>query len=157
MVLQEDGTKVGVFSVKEALELAGKEKKDLVEIAPNSDPPVCKIVDCGKYLFQKSKKEKAIRKSQKNLEVKDIRLRPKIAAHDLEIKINTVKHLLEKGHKVRITLMFRGRELAFSESGSKIFELIESNISSIGKFEYSPKQEGYYIKTVAVPTNNIRR
>ena len=67
MVLQEDGTKVGVFSVKEALELAGK-KKDLIEIAPNSDPPVCKIVDCGKYLFQKSKKEKAIRKSQKNLE-----------------------------------------------------------------------------------------
>ena len=115
---------------------------DLVEISPNSSPPVCKIMDFGKYKYEQQKKEAEARKKQKTIEVKEIKFRPNTDTHDYEIKMRSVKKFLENGDKVKVTLRFRGREMAHVELGQNLLERVVEDISELGKVDEIPKVEG---------------
>lgn len=128
-VIDEDGKQLGVLSKQEALAIAQERGLDLVEISPNADPPVCKVVDWGKYNYQRTKQQQKNRKTTKSLDMKQMRFGLKIGAHDLEVKMGKVKKFLEAGHKVKITLFFRGREQAHKEIG---FEKAQKVIEDFG-------------------------
>jgi len=128
-VIDDDGKQLGILSRTEALELARERELDLVEISPNADPPVCKIIDWGKFNYQRTKQQQKSRKASKVLELKQIRMGLKIGPHDLDIKLNHALKFLDAGHKVKITLMYRGREQAHREIG---FELAQRIIEILG-------------------------
>jgi translation initiation factor IF-3 len=128
-VIDEDGKQLGIISKQEALAIAKERELDLVEISPNADPPVCKIVDWGKYNYQRTKQLQKNRKAAKSLELKQIRFGLKISPHDLSIKMNHAAKFLESGHKVKVTLMYRGREQAHREIG---FQIAQRVIESFG-------------------------
>ena len=121
-LIGDDGEQLGIMSSKEALNLALSKNLDLVKISPNSNPPVCKIMDFGKYKYELAKKEKESKKKQKVVSVKEIRLRPMIDKHDLETKANMAKKFLESGDKLKVTIRFRGRELGHKEMGNQVIE-----------------------------------
>jgi len=135
-LIGDDGEQLGIMSSKEALNLALSKNLDLVKISPNSNPPVCKIMDFGKYKYELAKKEKESKKKQKVVSVKEIRLRPMIDKHDLETKANMAKKFLESGDKLKVTIRFRGRELGHKEMGNQVIEkfveLIKDNAAPIG-------------------------
>ena len=124
---------------------------DLVEISPNSSPPVCKIMDFGKYKYEQQKKEAEARKNQKTIEVKEIKFRPNTDTHDYEIKMRSVKKFLENGDKVKVTLRFRGREMAHVELGQNLLERVVEDISELGKVDEIPKVEGRQMVMVINP------
>ena len=124
---------------------------DLVEISPNSSPPVCKIMDFGKYKYEQQKKEAEARKKQKIIEVKEIKFRPNTDTHDYEIKMRSVKKFLENGDKVKVTLRFRGREMAHVELGQDLLERVVEDISELGKVDEIPKVEGRQMVMVINP------
>ena len=124
---------------------------DLVEISPNSSPPVCKIMDFGKYKYEQQKKEAEARKKQKIIEVKEIKFRPNTVTHDYEIKMRSVKKFLENGDKVKVTLRFRGREMAHVELGQNLLERVVEDISELGKVDEIPKVEGRQMVMVINP------
>lgn len=136
-----DGAQVGIMTVERALEMAAQVGLDLVEVAPNSTPPVCKIMDFGKYLYEVSKKEKLTKKKQHVIHVKEIRLRPKIEAHDYEFKRNHIRKFIEAGNRVKVTIMFRGREIMYQDSGAKIIERLASDLEEVAKLEREPQVE----------------
>ncbi|MDZ7271918.1 MAG: translation initiation factor IF-3 [candidate division KSB1 bacterium] len=146
-----DGAQVGIVTVDRALELAAQAGLDLVEVAPNSTPPVCKIMDFGKYLYEVSKKEKLTKKKQHVIHVKEIRLRPKIETHDYEFKRNHIRKFIEEGNRVKVTVMFRGREMAYQEFGTKIIERLTADLEDVAKLEREPQFENrtiiaYFVK-----------
>jgi translation initiation factor IF-3 len=141
-LIGRDGTQIGIVSIAEAMENAGKSDLDLVEIAPNAKPPVCKIMDFGKYAYDLSKKEKMIKKKQHTIVVKEIRMRPKTDVHDLEFKIKHARSFLEQKQKVKFTVQFRGRELAYKEFGEKLLDRVEEMLEDIAKVEGERKFEG---------------
>ncbi len=146
-----DGAQVGIVTVDRALEMAAQAGLDLVEVAPNSTPPVCKIMDFGKYLYEVSKKEKLTKKKQHVIHVKEIRLRPKIEAHDYEFKRNHIRKFVEAGNRVKVTIMFRGREIMYQDSGAKIIERLVSDLEDVAKLEREPQVENrtiiaYFVK-----------
>jgi len=149
--LIEEGRQLGILTLKEALAIAAKAGLDLVEIAPNAEPPVCRIMDYGKYRYQQSKKLQDARKSQTTIQIKEIRLRPKTEEHDLEVKIRHIKKFLQQNDKVKITMMFRGREIAYSDLGRKIMETIRDALGDVGAVEMQPKLEGRNMIMVVVP------
>jgi translation initiation factor IF-3 len=149
--LIEEGRQLGILTLKEALTIAAKAGLDLVEIAPNAEPPVCRIMDYGKYRYQQSKKLQDARKSQTTIQIKEIRLRPKTEEHDLEVKIRHIKKFLQQNDKVKITMMFRGREIAYSDLGRKIMETIRDALGDVGAVEMQPKLEGRNMIMVVVP------
>ena len=124
---------------------------DLVEIAPNSVPPVCKILDYGKFKFQSQKKAAEARKKQKTVEVKEIKVRPNIDTHDYEVKMKAIQRFFEEGDKVKVTLRFRGREMAHQEIGLKLLEKIRDEVAELSKVEAEPKLEGRQIVMVLAP------
>ncbi len=124
---------------------------DLVEIAPNSVPPVCKILDYGKFKFQSQKKAAEARKKQKTVEVKEVKVRPNIDTHDYEVKMKAIGRFFEDGDKVKVTLRFRGREMAHQEIGLKLLEKIRDEVAEISKVEAEPKLEGRQIVMVLAP------
>ncbi len=124
---------------------------DLVEIAPNSVPPVCKILDYGKFKFQSQKKAAEARKKQKTVEVKEIKVRPNIDTHDYEVKMKAINRFFEEGDKVKVTLRFRGREMAHQEIGLKLLERIRDEVAELSKVEAEPKLEGRQIVMVLAP------
>jgi len=124
---------------------------DLVEIAPNSVPPVCKILDYGKFKFQSQKKAAEARKKQKTVEVKEIKVRPNIDTHDYEVKMKAISRFFEEGDKVKVTLRFRGREMAHQEIGLKLLEKIRDEVAELSKVEAEPKLEGRQIVMVLAP------
>ena len=128
---------------------------DLVEISPNSSPPVCKIMDFGKYKYEQQKKEAEARKKQKTIEVKEIKFRPNTDTHDYEIKMRSVKKFLENGDKVKVTLRFRGREMAHVELGQNLLERVVEDISELGKVDEIPKVEGRQMVMVINPLNKF--
>lgn len=130
------------MQVKKALELAMDKGLDLVEIAPTAKPPVCKILDFGKYLYELSKKEKISKKKQHTVVVKEIRMRPKTDTHDLDFKLKHARSFLEQKHKVKFTVQFRGRELAYKEFGENLLDRVEEVLSDIAKTEGPRKFEG---------------
>lgn len=141
-LIGDEGEKLGVVSLKEALEIAEEKKLDLVLVAPNSKPPVCKIMNYGKYKFEQAKKEKEARKKQKVLETKEIRVTPNIEQHDFEFKSKNARKFLEDGNKVKITVKFRGRELNYVKLGEEALNKFVEDLSDIASLEKKPLLEG---------------
>lgn len=142
------GEKVGVISTKEALEKAMEENLDLVLVAPNGNPPVCKIMNYGKYKFEQSKKEKEAKKKQKTLELKELRVTPNIEEHDFEFKAKNARKFLEDGNKVKITVRFRGREVNNSKAGEIVLKKFIEKLEDIANVEKQPKLEGRNMFTI---------
>ena len=142
-LIDENGEQLGIVSSREAQKIADERKLDLVKIAPTAKPPVCRIMDYGKYKFDQAKKEKEARKKQKVIEIKEIRLSPNIDTNDLNTKINAAKKFLTKGDRVKVTLRFRGREMAHMASSKHILDDIAQSLSDIAVVvEKAPKVEG---------------
>ncbi|THD73439.1 translation initiation factor IF-3 [Thalassobius vesicularis] len=137
-----DGENVGVVSPQQALSMAEEAGLDLVEISPNATPPVCKIMDFGKFKYEQQKRESEARKKQKIIEVKEIKFRPGTDTHDYEVKMRSVLKFLEGGDKVKITLRFRGREMAHQNLGRELLERVAEDVKEVGKVENMPKMEG---------------
>ena len=143
-----DGEQIGVVSSREAQKIADEAGLDLVKIAPNAKPPVCKVIDYGKYRYDLARKEKDAKKKQKTVELKEIRLSPNIDTNDLNTKMNAAKKFLAKGNKVKITLRFRGREMAHMNSSKHILDDLSEQLSDIAVVEKAPKIEGRSIGMV---------
>lgn len=137
-----DGENVGVVHPRKAMDLADEAGLDLVEISPNANPPVCKIMDYGKYKYEQQKRESEARKKQKIIEVKEVKFRPNTDTHDYDVKMRNVFKFLENGDKVKVTLRFRGREMAHQNLGRELLERVAEDVKEIGKIENMPKMEG---------------
>ncbi|MCI8683957.1 translation initiation factor IF-3 [Petralouisia muris] len=147
-LIGEDGEQLGIMPAREAMKIAREAELDLVKIAPTAKPPVCKIIDYGKYKYELVRKEKEARKKQKTVEIKEIRLSPNIETNDLNTKINAAKKFISKGNKVKITLRFRGREMAHMQSSRHILDDFAEHLSDIATVEKAPKLEGRSISIV---------
>jgi len=141
----------GIYTIDEALELAQKFQLDLVEIAPNLDPPVCKIVDFGKFRYEQQKKVKEARKKQHNVTLKEIRFRPHTDKHDFDFKTRHAKEFLEQGHKVKAWVQFRGRDIVYKEVGRELLTRFTEELDDISKIDQSPKMEGRRMTTILAP------
>jgi translation initiation factor IF-3 len=150
-VVGSDGQMLGVMSVYEALQIAAEEDLDLVEVSPQAEPPVCKILDFGKFKYQEQKKKNEARKKQKVIEVKEIKIRPNIDDNDYDVKMRSAKRFLEEGDKVKVTLRFRGREMAHQEIGMDVLERIKTELEPMSKIEQLPKMEGRQMIMVLAP------
>lgn len=136
------------MTTQEALKLAEEAGLDLVEVAPTATPPVCRIMDYAKYKYEQEKREKEARKKQRVIHIKEVRLSPKIGEHDYQFKLKNLEEFLKRGDKVKVTMMFKGREMAHMDLGRKILDRLSSDISSIGEIEESPRLEGRIITMV---------
>ncbi len=150
-VVDENGEMLGVLSIREALNRAVEVGLDLVEISPNAEPPVCKILDFGKYKYEIQKKKNEARKKQKVIEVKEIKLRPSIDEHDYDVKMRAVHRFLEEGDKVKVTMRFRGREMVHQELGLKVLERVRDELEELAKVEQMPRLEGRQMIMVLAP------
>ncbi len=146
-----DGTQLGIISIREALDSAKEVGLDLVEVAPNSDPPVCRIMDYGKYKYQSSKKVQGGKKKVKAVQLKEIKLRPHTDEHDLGFKIRNLKKFLEKKNRVKVSLIFRGRELEYINTGMELLERVAAEVEENGSVDQPPKREGRNVTMVLVP------
>lgn len=152
LLVDEENNKRGIVSIREALERAEEAGLDLVEVAPQAKPPVVRIMDYGKYRFQQQKRGKDARKKQKNQVVKEIKMRPKIDQHDYDFKVKAVKAFLQAGHRVKVSVFFRGREMAFLDKGRDVLTRVTSEIGDLGKVEMEPRMEGSYMRIMISPT-----
>ena len=150
-MISADGQQLGVISLSEALREAEKVALDLVEVAPNSSPPVCRIMDYGKFRYQRSKKQNIAKKSSSAIQLKEIRVRPKIEEHDLQVKLRHIKRFLEQNNKVKVTMMFRGREIVYSEKGREMMEKIREQLGESCVIDQPPKREGRNMIMVVSP------
>jgi translation initiation factor IF-3 len=150
-VIGADGTQVGVMTVPQALQAAEEAGLDLVEVSPNAEPPVCKIVDYGKYRYQQTKKEKESKKAQHQVKVKEIKLKPNIDKHDLDVKLKHAREFILKGDKVRVTCTFRGRELMYTEKGQEVINYLCEQLADVASPESPPKMLGKILSTVLAP------
>ncbi len=141
-VIGENGDQLGIMPIKEAMHLAQEAELDLVKIAPKAQPPVCKIIDYGKYRYELARKEKEARRKQKTVEVKEVRLSPNIDTNDLNTKVNNARKFLSKGNKVKVTLRFRGREMAHVHQSRHILDDFAGLVADIATVEKAPKLEG---------------
>ena len=151
LVIASDGEKLGVVDTDSALALAEAEGLDLVEVSPNASPPVCKILDYGKLKYQEQKKASEARKRQKTVDVKEIKMRPNIDTHDYQVKMRSVNKFLNDGDKVKVTMRFRGREMAHQNLGMELLHKVRDETSEIAKVEAMPKLEGRQMVMVLGP------
>ena len=149
--MDENGVKVGQIATAEAIKMAEERQLDLVEVAPLAKPPVCRIMDYGKYRYQLQKKEKDARKKQKVQTLKEIKMRPKIDEHDYDFKVRAVKNFLEEGHRVKVSVFFRGREMSFLSKGEEVLRRVIAECEGLGKNEGTPKMEGRYMRIMLTP------
>ena len=150
-LIDEKGEQVGVVDTREALQMARDRGLDLMEVSPNSSPPVCKICDYGKFKYEKKKKDHDARKKQTVIKVKEIQLRPQTEEHDLDYKFKNAKSFLEDGDKVKITIMFRGREITYAENGFKMMRQLADQVKDIASVESHPKLEGKKLIMILSP------
>ncbi|HWV97477.1 MAG TPA: translation initiation factor IF-3 [Xanthobacteraceae bacterium] len=150
-LIDQDGVNRGVVETINAIKLAAEAGLDLVEISPNTNPPVCKIMDYGKYKFQAQKKAAEARKKQKIVEIKEIKLRPMIDDHDYDVKMRAMKRFFEEGDKVKITLRYRGREMAHQDLGTKLLDKVKAEVADVAKVEQDAKFEGRQVVMVLAP------
>ena len=150
-LVDENGEMLGVLSVKDALERARQSGLDLVEISPNSAPPVCKILDYGKFKYEAQKRANQARKKQKTFDVKEIKMRPGIDQHDYEVKMRAIGKFLDSGDKVKVTMRFRGREMAHQEIGMAVLMRVRDDLEEAAKVEQLPKLEGRQMTMVVAP------
>ena len=150
-LIDEQGIQVGIVPTEDARLRAVDVGLDLVEVSPNAEPPVCKIIDYGKLKYEKQKKKNEARKKQKTIDVKEIKMRPNIDTHDYDVKMRAINKFLDEGDKVKVTLRFRGRELAHQELGLKLLEKVRDALDEQAKVEQFPKLEGRQITMVMAP------
>ena len=150
-MIDEAGTQVGIVPIQEGLRLAEASGLDLVEIAPQSNPPVCRILDFNKYKYQQEKREKEAKKKQKHVHLKEVRLKPRIEEHDYQVKLKQVRNFLEKGDRVKIRLFFRGREMAHPELGDNLIKRLLADVEDVASIEKPPLKEGRNIICVLFP------
>ena len=150
-LIDQDGQNRGTLPFFDALAIAEEAGLDLVEIAPNSDPPVCKILDYGRFRFNEQKKQAEARKKQKTVEVKEIKLRPGIDKHDYDVKMKAVQRFFEEGDKVKVTLRFRGREMAHQDIGYRLLERVKAETATVAKVESEPQLEGRQMIMILAP------
>ncbi|MCI5545226.1 MAG: translation initiation factor IF-3 [Azospirillum sp.] len=150
-LIDENGENKGIVSIKEALSLADEAGFDLIEISPQAVPPVCKIMDYGKYKYEQQKKKNEARKNQKIVNIKELKLRPMIDVHDYEVKVKQAKKFLEQGDKVKFTIRFKGREMSANDMGRKVLSNLVDDLENICKVESEPKLEGRQMMMVVAP------
>jgi translation initiation factor IF-3 len=150
-LVDEHGEMVGIVTRNEALDMATEAGLDLVEIAPNADPPVCKILDFGKYKYEEQKKKNEAKKKQKVIEVKEVKFRPSIDDHDYDVKMRSMQKFIGEGDKVKVTMRFRGRELAHQELGMDVLMRVKGDLDSVAKVEQFPRMEGRQMTMVVSP------
>jgi translation initiation factor IF-3 len=150
-LVDAEGTMVGVVPRNDAIAMAAEAGLDLVEVAPGADPPVCKILDYGKFKYEEQKKKNEARKKQKVIEVKEIKLRPGIDDHDYDVKMRSMVKFIEEGDKVKITLRFRGRELAHQDLGMNVLMRVREQLDEVAKVEQMPRMEGRQMTMVIAP------
>ncbi len=151
LLIDQNGEKQGIMPLSAALEAAEEAGLDLVQIVNNAEAPVCKILDYGKHRFQEQKKKAEARKRQKVVELKEIKLRPNIDTHDYEVKAKSMRRFFEDGDKVKITLRFRGREMAHPELGMKLMHKVQADFDEVAKVEFAPKMEGRQMIMILAP------
>ena len=150
-LIDQDGVNRGELPIREALAIAQEAGLDLVEVAPNADPPVCKILDYGKFKYESQKKAAEARKKQRTIEVKEIKMRPMIDDHDYDVKMRSIRRFFEEGDKVKVTLRFRGREMAHQDLGLRLLDRVRAELSELSKVEQEPKLEGRQMVMVLAP------
>jgi translation initiation factor IF-3 len=150
-VIGENGEQLGILHIKEALRAAEEHSLDLVEVSPAAEPPVCKLMDYGKFRYEQAKKEKDSKFKRRTLDVKEVKLRPKIDDNDFNVKKNTAERILKTGNKVKITLMFRGREVVYTELGKQLMMKLSEELEPISTVERAPKLEGRNMIMILAP------
>ncbi len=153
-MIDEDGGQLGILPIKEAIEMAKGKGLDVVEVSPNTEPPVCKILDHGKYLFEQKKKSQGAKKKQKTIQVKEIKFRPLIEIGDYEVKLNKIRDFIDQGNKVKISLRYRGREMRHVELGHDLLKRVLTDIEEISSVEQEVQFEGRQLITVVAPKHN---
>jgi len=156
LVIDENGSKVGIMLARDALEVAREKNLDLVEVAPQANPPVAKIMDYGKALYQKQKRDREARKRLVSGQVKEVKLRIKTEEHDIQTKLKHMRRFLEHGDKVKLIVVYRGREMAHPELGDKLLKRVIGEVENIGNAEYIPKREGRNLITVIAPLSKAQ-
>ena len=146
-----DGSQIGILTIKEALAHAAEASLDLVEVAPMANPPVCRVMDYGKYKYKQSKKLQEARRRQTTIQVKEVKVRPKIEEHDMAFKLKNIRRFLAQNDKAKITVIFRGREMAHPERGWQILQKMTSALEDVAVVEQEPKQEGRTLSMVVAP------
>lgn len=150
-VIDDEGENLGVMYTREAIEQANEKGLNLVEVSPNADPPVCKFLDVGKYRYEAQKKANLARKSQKTQDIKEVKMRPNIDTHDYDVKMRNVTKFIDNGDKVKITLRFRGREMAHQHLGMDLLKKVQDDVAEIAKVEAFPRLEGRQMLMVLAP------
>jgi translation initiation factor IF-3 len=150
-VIGADGEQVGILPLEDALQLAYDRELDLVEVSPTAEPPVCRVMDYGKYVFEQNKKAHAARKKQKQIHVKEVKFRPGTEEGDYQIKLRNLIRFLTSGDKAKVTLRFRGREMVHRDLGAKLLERVRDDLAEIGQVEQFPKMEGRQMTMVIAP------
>ncbi|MFN3864009.1 MAG: translation initiation factor IF-3 [Erythrobacter sp.] len=150
-VIDDEGENLGVMYTREAIEQANEKGLNLVEVSPNADPPVCKFLDVGKYRYEAQKKANLARKSQKTQDIKEVKMRPNIDTHDYDVKMRSVTKFIDNGDKVKITLRFRGREMAHQHLGMDLLKRVQDDVAEIAKVEAFPRLEGRQMLMVLAP------
>lgn len=150
-VVGSDGAQIGIISIEEALEIAGEENLDLVEVSPDAKPPVCKIMDFGKFKYEQTKQKQGAKRKQKGFQIKEIKVRPKTGDHDLETKVKHIARFIGKNDKVKVTLVFRGREFKLKEQANAVLEKIVAMTEEFAAVEQEPKFEGRVITMLLGP------
>jgi translation initiation factor IF-3 len=153
-LIDEKGGQVGVVPTADALQIARERGTDLVEVAPNADPPVCRLMDYGKFLYERSKREREARRAQKQVEVKEIRLRPKTGEHDIAFKVRDARRFLTKGAKVKVRIHFRGREITHPEVAKELLDRIAKELSDVGEIEQEGRMEGRTMLMIIAPSKS---
>lgn len=156
-MVDTEGNQLGIMPIREALKLAEERQLDLVEIAPQAKPPVCRIMDFGKYKYEQSKKEKEARKKQKVVELKEVKLRPNIEDHDFFVKAKNASRFLKEGDKVKATIMFRGREIVHTQLGRQLLVRLAEELKDIGNVERQPKLEGKNMIMIITPKQELKQ
>jgi translation initiation factor IF-3 len=150
-LVDQDGEMVGVIGLRDAIDRAMDVGLDLVEVSPNADPPVCKVLDYGKYKYDAQKRAAEARKKQKTIDIKEIKMRPSIDDHDYDVKMRNIVKFLGEGDKVKVTLRFRGREMAHQDLGMRVLDRVKEQLDELGKVEQFPKMEGRQMTMVLAP------
>ena len=150
-VIDDEGENLGLMYIREAMEQANEKGLNLVEVSPNADPPVCKFLDVGKHRYEAQKKANAARKSQKTQDIKEVKMRPNIDTHDYDVKMRNVNKFIDNGDKVKVTLRFRGREMAHQHLGMDLLKRVQADVEEIAKVEAFPRLEGRQMLMVLAP------
>lgn len=150
-VIDAEGEQLGVMNIRQAIETANERELDLVEVAPNANPPVCRLMDYGKYLYEKQKRERESRKSQKQVDVKEVRLSPKIGEHDVQVALTKIRKFAKEGDKIRVRIRFRGREIHHPEVAQELLKRVSTEVQDVTTVEAMPNMDGRSMIMVLAP------